>query len=110
MKIFFTPGDLSRISVSVTLGPIAETVFALALLGRPGSVVYEEWRAQVHRALGGRRAAVGALTRALRPVPDLGAIAVAGGVPRFVPLEPPDWRLDPGTLAAAFGPRTARSC
>ncbi|HEY8369338.1 MAG TPA: aminotransferase [Thermodesulfobacteriota bacterium] len=30
----------------------------------------------------------------------------AGGVPRLVRLEPPDWRLDRARLAAAFGPRT----
>jgi N-succinyldiaminopimelate aminotransferase len=36
----------------------------------------------------------------------LGAIAIAGGVPRFVPLRAPDWSLDPQALAAAFGPRT----
>ncbi|MBZ0268845.1 aminotransferase class I/II-fold pyridoxal phosphate-dependent enzyme [bacterium] len=33
-------------------------------------------------------------------------IALAGGVPRFVPLRPPDWSFDPGELRAAFGPRT----
>jgi DNA-binding transcriptional ArsR family regulator len=71
MEIHFTAADLSRVSVAITMGPIAETVFALALLGRPGSVVYEDWRAQVHRAVGGRRAALGAMTRTFRPVPDL---------------------------------------
>jgi aspartate/methionine/tyrosine aminotransferase len=33
-------------------------------------------------------------------------VAMAGGVVRTVPLEPPDWRFDPDRLAAAFGPRT----
>ncbi|AGL19074.1 pyridoxal phosphate-dependent aminotransferase [Actinoplanes sp. N902-109] len=36
----------------------------------------------------------------------IGAITLAGGVPRPVPLHRPDWRLDPVALAAAFGPRT----
>jgi N-succinyldiaminopimelate aminotransferase len=36
----------------------------------------------------------------------LGAVAVAGGRPRFVRLRPPHWRLDPDELAAAFGART----
>ncbi|MBV9445320.1 MAG: pyridoxal phosphate-dependent aminotransferase [Streptosporangiaceae bacterium] len=36
----------------------------------------------------------------------LGAITLAGGLPRFVPLTPPDWRLDSRALTAAFGPRT----
>ncbi|HJU64972.1 MAG TPA: aminotransferase class I/II-fold pyridoxal phosphate-dependent enzyme, partial [Gemmatimonadaceae bacterium] len=31
---------------------------------------------------------------------------LAGAKPVFVPLEPPDWRLDPDRLRAAFGPRT----
>ncbi|MFL6857919.1 MAG: aminotransferase [Allosphingosinicella sp.] len=30
----------------------------------------------------------------------------AGGVPRFVRLAPPDWRITPEALAAAFTPRT----
>lgn len=30
----------------------------------------------------------------------------AGGRPRFAPLVPPDWRLDPAALAAAITPRT----
>ena len=30
----------------------------------------------------------------------------AGGVPRFVTLQPPDWRLTEAALAAAFSPRT----
>ena len=34
------------------------------------------------------------------------AIAVAGGVPRLVPVGPPDWRYDRDELQAAFGPRT----
>lgn len=71
MDIHFTAADLSRVSVAVTMGPIAETVFALALLGRPGSLVYEEWRQQVHRAMGARRAAINATARAFPPVPDL---------------------------------------
>ncbi|UFQ18676.1 MULTISPECIES: pyridoxal phosphate-dependent aminotransferase [Streptomyces] len=34
------------------------------------------------------------------------AIALAGAVPRFVPMHAPDWRFDPADLAAAFSPRT----
>jgi N-succinyldiaminopimelate aminotransferase len=32
--------------------------------------------------------------------------SMAGAVPRLVRLHPPDWRFDPGELAAAVGPRT----
>jgi N-succinyldiaminopimelate aminotransferase len=34
------------------------------------------------------------------------AVALAGAVPRFVPLHAPEWRYDPTDLAAAFTPRT----
>jgi aspartate/methionine/tyrosine aminotransferase len=30
----------------------------------------------------------------------------AGGIPKLINLSPPDWRLDPGVLAKAIGPRT----
>jgi aspartate/methionine/tyrosine aminotransferase len=33
-------------------------------------------------------------------------ILMAGGVPRFVRLEPPDWRFDRQQLAGLFGPKT----
>jgi len=33
-------------------------------------------------------------------------IRAAGGVPRFVPLQPPDWRLDEAALRAAFSAST----
>lgn len=33
-------------------------------------------------------------------------VLMAGGVPRFVRLQPPDWTFDPDALTAAFGPRT----
>lgn len=36
----------------------------------------------------------------------LSAIALAGGIPRFVRRRSSDWRWDPADLAAAFGPRT----
>jgi N-succinyldiaminopimelate aminotransferase len=36
-------------------------------------------------------------------VPD---VLMAGGVPRLVPMRPPDWTFDPDELAAAFNDRT----
>ncbi|ORT57430.1 pyridoxal phosphate-dependent aminotransferase [Streptomyces sp. CB03238] len=36
----------------------------------------------------------------------LSAVAMAGAVPRYVPVAAPHWRADPADLAAAFGPRT----
>lgn len=35
-----------------------------------------------------------------------GAVALCGAVPRYVPLTPGTWRLDPATLVAAVTPRT----
>lgn len=34
------------------------------------------------------------------------AVRMAGGVPRFYTLRPPDWSIDPDGLAPLFGPRT----
>lgn len=33
-------------------------------------------------------------------------VSVAGGIPRFVTLRPPDFAIDPDELRAAFGPKT----
>jgi hypothetical protein len=48
-RIHFTAGDLSRIRVSPTLGPLAETVMALSLLRCPQQprALFSEWRGQV---------------------------------------------------------------
>jgi aspartate/methionine/tyrosine aminotransferase len=44
----------------------------------------------------------------IQPMYDsyLPMVRAAGGVPRFVTLEPPHWRLDEAKLAAAFTPNT----
>jgi methionine transaminase len=34
------------------------------------------------------------------------AVRLAGGVPRFYTLRPPDWGIDPDELAALFNERT----
>jgi DNA-binding transcriptional ArsR family regulator len=48
-RIHFTAGDLSRIRVSPTLGPLAETVMALTLLRcpLPPRALFGEWRTAV---------------------------------------------------------------
>jgi DNA-binding transcriptional ArsR family regulator len=48
-RIHFTAGDLSRIRVSPTLGPLAETVMALTLLRCPQQprALFGEWRTAV---------------------------------------------------------------
>lgn len=57
--------------MTATLGPVAESVFALDLFSRKGNVVFNGWRNSVRSRLGiwGQRAE--ALARANRPVPDL---------------------------------------
>jgi len=48
-RIHFAAGDLQRIQVSPTLGPLAETVMAMSLLRCPmqPSGLYSQWRGQV---------------------------------------------------------------
>src|SRR2546430_6924817 len=48
-RIHFSEADLARIQVSPTLGPLAETVLALALLRCPNHprTMLSEWRGQV---------------------------------------------------------------
>src|ERR1700734_1776397 len=48
-RIHFTAEDLSRIRVSPTLGPLAETVMALSLLRCPlqPRALFSEWRTAV---------------------------------------------------------------
>src|SRR5439155_12648242 len=48
-RIHFSEADLARVQVSPTLGPLAETVLALALLrcSRQPRTMLSEWRGQV---------------------------------------------------------------
>jgi DNA-binding transcriptional ArsR family regulator len=43
-RIHFTVGDLARIRLRPTLGPVAETVFAFGPLARAGNGPYSRWR------------------------------------------------------------------
>ncbi|MEU8927042.1 winged helix-turn-helix domain-containing protein [Kitasatospora sp. NPDC048545] len=51
LRIHFTAEDLARIRLRPTLGPVAETVFALGMLGRTGSPAQVRWRNQLARHL-----------------------------------------------------------
>ncbi|MBC9727077.1 helix-turn-helix transcriptional regulator [Streptomyces sp. TRM68367] len=51
IRIHFTAQDLTRIRLRPTLGPIAETVFALGMLGHNGSRSQARWRNQLSRHL-----------------------------------------------------------
>jgi hypothetical protein len=48
-RMHFTADDMARIQVSPTLGPLAETVMAVALLRSPQQprTLLSEWRGQV---------------------------------------------------------------
>ncbi|MGW0536601.1 ArsR/SmtB family transcription factor [Streptomyces sp. NPDC003032] len=50
-RIHFTAQDLTRIRLRPTLGPVAETVFALGMLGRTSSASQVQWRNQLSRHL-----------------------------------------------------------
>ena len=54
-----------------TLGPVAESVFALDLFARSNNLALTTWRRQVRRRLGQRVTAVERLVAGCRPLPDL---------------------------------------
>lgn len=70
-RIHFTTEDLARVQVGATLGPVAETVFALALVGRRGRPLFAEWQRRVKADLGGYTDLVRRVAGAVAPVPDL---------------------------------------
>ena len=76
-RIHFSEDDLARIQVSPTMGPLAETVLAAALLRGPQQprTLLSEWRGQVtQRAAPGLRSVERGLRRAVpgpRPAPSL---------------------------------------
>jgi DNA-binding transcriptional ArsR family regulator len=53
-RIHFTAADLARTRLTPTLGPIAETIFALGLLGRSRHPLYARWRHGLNRRLRSR--------------------------------------------------------
>ncbi|WP_121702743.1 helix-turn-helix domain-containing protein [Streptomyces sp. E5N298] len=55
-RIHFTAEDLARTRLSPTLGQVAETVFALGLLGRPASAAHLRWRHRLAQHLRQRTA------------------------------------------------------
>ena len=76
-----------------------------------------DWEREVMVTSGGTEALAAALLALVQPGDEvvliqpmydayLPLVRLAGGVPRFVNLTPPDWRLTEANLAAAFTPRT----
>jgi DNA-binding transcriptional ArsR family regulator len=74
-RIHFTADDLAGTSLMSTVGPIAETLFALDTLVRADRaerlVTYHEWHRQVQLSFGDGAGPVESLGRLLQPVPDL---------------------------------------
>ncbi len=71
LRIHFTVDDLARLRMVATLGPVAESVFALNLLAKGGVGALEWWRLRVRNDLGDRLNGVEQLIRRHRPLPDL---------------------------------------
>jgi aspartate/methionine/tyrosine aminotransferase len=76
-----------------------------------------DWQREVMVTSGGTEALAGAILGLIEPGDEvvlfqpmydayLPLVKLAGGVPKFVTLQPPHWRFDEAQLAAAFSPRT----
>lgn len=76
-----------------------------------------DWQSEVMITSGATEALAGALMALIEPGDEvvlfqplydayLPLVQRAGGVPKFVTLRPPHWRLDEASLAAAFSPKT----
>lgn len=79
LRIHLTPGDLARVRVAPTLGPMAETVFSLtALRGRAEEATFGAWRRRVRGVLDSRFSALAAITPRRLPCFDLAFLAGPG--------------------------------
>lgn len=76
-----------------------------------------DWQQEVMITSGATEALAGALLALIEPGDEvvlfeplydayLPLVKRAGGIPRFVKLQPPHWRFDEAMLAAAFSPKT----
>lgn len=70
LRIHFTVEDLSRVRMATSLGPVAESVFALELFRHSSGAVFNRWRRQVRRELGARFGAIERLAQD-RPLPEI---------------------------------------
>nr|QEO73566.1 ArsR family transcriptional regulator [uncultured bacterium] len=52
LRYHFTVDDLARLRMATTLGPVAESVFALDLFGRKSGVALNGWRRHIREQLG----------------------------------------------------------
>lgn len=79
--------------------------------------LYLDWQREVMVTSGGTEALAGAILGLIEPGDEvvlfqpmydayLPLVKLAGGVPKFVTLQPPHWRFTEEQLAAAFSPKT----
>lgn len=71
LRIHFRVEDLARLRMAPGLGPVAEGVFALNLLGNGSGGTFDRWRERVRDDLADRLEDVENLLRDHRPLPDL---------------------------------------
>jgi DNA-binding transcriptional ArsR family regulator len=71
LRIHFTVDDLARIRMAASLGPTAESVFALALFAGRSDAGFGPWRREVRARLGRHAGRIDRLTAGIRPLPDL---------------------------------------
>ncbi|MEU3166762.1 winged helix-turn-helix domain-containing protein [Streptosporangium sp. NPDC006930] len=87
MRIHFTVEDLARLRMVASLGPVAESVFALDLFGRTGGAFFNVWRRHVRDRLGEGVRNVEQLIRERRASAEL--LEMAGRSPdRAAPRSP----------------------
>jgi len=83
LRIHFTVEDLSRLRMVASLGPVAESVFALELFARDEGAVFSGWRSHVRERLGPRLPDIERLVHEYRSLPELlsllGRADAAGG-------------------------------
>jgi DNA-binding transcriptional ArsR family regulator len=91
LRIHFTVEDLARLRMVASLGPVAESVFAVDLFGRSGSGVLNGWRRSVRERLGGLAGDVDRLVRERRPVGDVLEL-LARGADQSAPRTPEEDR------------------
>lgn len=71
LRIHFTVEDITNTRMLATLGPMAETAFALYLFGRNGDIAFHQWRRSVRAGLGKDAARYTALSQQFRTLYEL---------------------------------------
>ncbi|MFI6509070.1 ArsR/SmtB family transcription factor [Streptosporangium sp. NPDC050855] len=102
MRIHFTVEDLARLRMVASLGPVAESVFALDLFGRNGGASFNTWRRHVRDRLGEGVGNVEQLVRERRTPVELLEMA-ARSADRAVPRPPAEEWVSRRVTATVLG-------